>query len=88
MATTMTSSPVLRASGEGNDSVLVMDVESIHVVAAQGGLIPTEADQVLGEAEVVHHFLVGCHYSGRPSRGDSKSANPKSTACLPGIPVP
>lgn len=28
----------------GDDSVLVMDVESTHVVAAQGGLIPTEAD--------------------------------------------
>jgi hypothetical protein len=28
----------------GDDSVLVVDVESTHIVAAQGGLIPTEAD--------------------------------------------
>jgi hypothetical protein len=33
-------------------------VENVYVVAVEGWLVPTEADQILRKAEVVHHLFV------------------------------
>ena len=43
----------------GDDTVGVVDVEGTHRIAAQRGLAPTQADEVLGEAQVIDHRLVG-----------------------------
>jgi len=43
----------------GDETVGVVDVESTHRIAAQSRLTPTQADEILGEAQVIDHRLVG-----------------------------